>query len=172
MDIDFRSMGVKSSNPVRIKKTTHAVVHPSYVDALNLQNYVIATLDQEIYLKDEGLLPDLPEALNLETYYERVQTVLDQLDSTEKGRAGAKAFEDIVGETIRLCFFNPLTDVEAKSRTKNGIVIRDWIAANVATQGFWEIIRQRYKAVQVIWECKNYENLEADGLSPSCLLYV
>ncbi len=162
MDIDFRSMGVKSSNLVRIKKTTHAVVHPSYVDALNLQNYVIATLDQEIYLKDEGLLPDLPEALNLETYYERVQTVLDQLDSTEKGRAGAKAFEDIVGEIIRLCFFSPLTDVEAKSRTKNGIVIRDWIAANVATQGFLEIIRQRYKAVQVIWECKNYENLEAD----------
>ncbi len=159
--VDFRSMGVKSSNPVRITSTTHAVVHPSYVDALNLQSVVIGSLDQEISLKDEGLILDLPEAINLEKYYDKVKAVLDKLDNTEKGKASAAAFENIVGDTIRLCFFRALTDVEAKSRNLNGIVIRDWIAANVASQGFWEIIRQRYKAVQVVWECKNYENLDA-----------
>ena len=160
--VEFRSMGVKSSNPVRIASTTHAVVHPSYVDALNLQNVVIGSLDQEISLKDEGVIADLPAALNLEQYYERVQTVLDKLDDTKKGRDSATAFEDIVGDTIRLCFFSTLTNVEARSRNLSGIVIRDWIASNVASQGFWEIIRQRYMAVQVVWECKNCDNLEAD----------
>ena len=160
--VDFRSMGVKSSNPARITSTTHAVVHPSYVDALNLQNVMIGSLDQKISLKDEGLILDLPEAIDLEKYYESVQAVLDKLDNTEKERDHAVTFEDIVGDTIRLCFFRALTNVEAKSRNSNGIVIRDWIASNVASQGFWEIIRQRYGAVQVVWECKNYEDLKAD----------
>ena len=160
--VDFRSMGVKSSNPIRITRTTHAVVHTSYVDALNLQDLVIGSLDEHISLRDQGLIVDLPQALNLGEYNDRVQSVLDKLDSTEKGTKSATAFEDIVGDTIRLCFFRGLSNLEAKSRNLRGIVIRDWIAANVASQGFWEIIRQRYKAVQIVWECKNYENLAAD----------
>jgi hypothetical protein len=41
-------------------------------------------------------------------------------------------------------------------------VIRDWVASNRAQGGFWELIRVRYQAVQIIWECKNYADLKAD----------
>lgn len=44
----------------------------------------------------------------------------------------------------------------------NGVVIRDWIASNRATNGFWEIVRDKYKATQIVWECKNYTDLKAD----------
>jgi hypothetical protein len=40
-------------------------------------------------------------------------------------------------------------------------VIRDWIAANHAQEGFWELIRQKYGATQIIFECKNYSDLQA-----------
>jgi hypothetical protein len=42
------------------------------------------------------------------------------------------------------------------------VVIRDWIASNRAVGGFREVMRHRYAATQVIWECKNYEMLAAD----------
>ena len=47
------------------------------------------------------------------------------------------------------------------ARDMDGRVVRDWIAANHATGGFWELVRQRYDATQIIWECKNYEDLDA-----------
>jgi hypothetical protein len=54
-----------------------------------------------------------------------------------------------------------LTNVEPKVRDIEGRVIRDWIAANTAASGFWEMVRHRYEATQIIWECKNYQNLDA-----------
>src|SRR5207302_957725 len=78
------------------------------------------------------------------------------------GRDHAAKFEDIVGGVIRLCFFAWLTNLEPRRREVSGTVIRDWIASNRASSGFWEMIRQRYHATQVIWECKNYEDLGAD----------
>ena len=31
-----------------------------------------------------------------------------------------------------------------------------------ADAGFWALVRQRYDATQVVWECKNYDDLGAD----------
>jgi hypothetical protein len=39
--------------------------------------------------------------------------------------------------------------------------VRDWIASNVAEQGFWHLMRDKYGASQVLWECKNYGDLQA-----------
>jgi hypothetical protein len=67
-----------------------------------------------------------------------------------------------VGDVIKLCFPRALGNVEARVRNSNGAVIRDWIASNRAQTGFWSMMRQRYDATQVIWECKNYTDLKAD----------
>src|SRR3712207_9136293 len=68
--------------------------------------------------------------------------------------------EEIVGGVIRLCFFAWLTNVEPKRREVSKTVIRDWIASNRASFGFWEMVRHRYHATQVVWECKNYRSEE------------
>lgn len=158
----FRSLGAKSPTPPPISRTTNLVVHPSYVDALNLQNVVIDSLDPSVLLQKAGLLTELPGAINLTDYHERLTQMLENLDSLPRGDATAAGYEDLVGDLIRLCFFYSLTNVEPKVRDHEGRVIRDWIAANRAPSGFWEIIRLRYGATQIIWECKNYNDLSAD----------
>jgi hypothetical protein len=81
------------------------------------------------------------------------------------GKATAAQFEEIIGEVIRLCFFRSLYNVEPKVRNIDTTAIRDWIASNRAPVGFWAIVRDKYSATQIIWECKNYSDLKADDFN-------
>jgi len=47
----------------------------------------------------------------------------------------------------------------------DGRSIRDWVAGNHSQSGFWKLIRDRYIATQVIFECKNYNDLSADDFA-------
>lgn len=158
----FRSLGPKSSTPPPITETTQIVIHPSYADALNLRNTVIAALDDKIPLQKAGILTELPEEITLSGYQERLRQIQEDLKTLPFGKEASSKYEEIVGEIIKLCFFRSLTNVQTKQRDIVGCVIRDWIAANRANNGFWEMVRQRYNATQVVWECKNYEDLSAD----------
>ena len=124
-DLQFRSMGVKSTNPPPITALTHAVIHPSYSDALNLQNIIVGDLKDDFSLKTEGLIVELPEALSLEGYFSNVKEVLERLLDLPTGKDSANKFEDIVGDVIRLCFYRVLGNVEPKVRNHDGTVIRD-----------------------------------------------
>jgi len=167
----FRSLGAKSPTPPPISRTTNLVVHPSYTDALNLQNVVVDSLDPSMSLQKAGLLTELPGAINLADYNERLTQMLENLDSLPRGDAAAAKYEEFVGDVIRLCFFYSLTNVEARVREHEGRAIRDWIAANRAPSGFWELIRLRYDATQIIWECKNYADLSSDDFH-QCSYYM
>ncbi len=35
------------------------------------------------------------------------------------------------------------------------------LPSNVADQGFWNLIGDKYGASQIVWECKNYADLQA-----------
>lgn len=161
-DVVYRSLGVKSPSPPPITSRTFVVVHPCYCDALNLRQTVIGAIGDEITLRSEGLLLELPNATSLPSYQSALDTLREEVETLPVGQACATKWEDLVGEYIRLCFFQSLTNVEPKSRNASGIVIRDWIASSVANTGFWEMVRLRYGATQVIWECKNYSELQAD----------
>ncbi len=161
-NILFRSLGSKSSTPPPINETTQVVIHPSYVDALNLRDIVIRTLDDATPLQKAGILTELPDETTLSGYQERLRQIQDDLKTLPVGKGSASKYEEIVGEIIKLCFFRYLTNVQPKERDIDGCVVRDWIAANRANNGFWEMVRQRYQATQVVWECKNYVDLSAD----------
>jgi hypothetical protein len=165
--VDFRSLGVQVTAPPPVKVDTHVVIHPTYAQALNLQNIVATSLPEGMPLQTRGLVLELPEAVDLVTYHEQCREVAARLKETPVGSDGASAFEDVIGETIRLCFFRVLTNVQPQVRNEAGTVRRDWIAANVAPTGFWEMVRQRYHATQVIWECKNYMDLQASDFQQS-----
>lgn len=167
----YRSLGAKSPTPPPISYKTPLVVHPSYVDALNLQDLIIDKLDESLLLQKAGLLTELPGAININDYQDRLKALLDNLTSLPQGDAHASNYEDIVGDVVRLCFFQYLTNVEPKVRDVEGRVIRDWIASNRAASGFWEMIRQRHEATQVIWECKNVSDLGPDTFH-QCLYYM
>jgi hypothetical protein len=158
--IEYRSQGSQSDVP-SLDAQTHIVIHPCYADALNLQEIVVSSLD-DTKLQLEGLVLDLPEFLTLDDYTTRLEALLSEIESIPLRKPGATRFEDFVGEVVRLCFFKMLNNVQAKQRDVSGCIVRDWIAANVAQYGFWEMLRSKYEATQIVWECKNYSDLHAD----------
>lgn len=158
----YKETGKDSNAKLPIETDTNIVIHPTYQSALNLRPILIQKLSEEVALKHEGMLEDLPENYRFDSYKEELQSTLQDLQTLPLGKDGATAFEEIVGRIIQLCFFRSLSNIQPKVRTYEGSSIRDWVASNRATGGFWSVIREKYGATQVVWECKNYEDLQAD----------
>jgi hypothetical protein len=157
----FRGLGSTDSKAPAITSSTRLVIHPTFATALNTQNVVIDSLAEDWELRQTGIVLDVPEAICPEEYYQKLLDLHGQLALIREGKEDAAAFEDLVGDVIKYCFFQWLGNVEAKSRTVDGTSVRDWVASNTASGGFWEAMRQRYNALNVIWECKNYSTLHA-----------
>lgn len=157
----FRSFGPRDTTPPPINSDTELVIHPSYAQALDLQDVIVGSLVEGQKLRRSGLILELPGALSLDEYRELVADLLEKLKNLPHGRESAAEFENLIGDVLSFCFFRPLTNVEAQVREIDGVVRRDWIASNRANFGFWEMVRTRYDAVQVIFECKNFSDLEA-----------
>lgn len=164
----FRSLGPRDTTPPPISATTEFVIHPSYHQALDLQDVLVGSLDDGQTLRRSGIILELPGALNMEEYRELLNALLEDLKATSTGRDTAARFESIVGDVIRLCFFRALHNVQEQVRDIDGTVRRDWVAANRAQFGFWEMMRSRYSASQVTFECKNNRDLEASDFHQAC----
>lgn len=161
-DPEYRSTGPQSSSLPPINDKSMIVIHPTYAESLNLQNMIVSSLSEEVDLKQSGLIGELPGSIDIATYTKQVEQLRENLKTLPHGDAKASEYEEIVGNLIKLCFFSALTNIEPKVRNVDGRVVRDWIAGNHSSSGFWELVRQKYGATQVIWECKNYGELRAD----------
>ena len=161
-DTMFRPLGPSASNPPAIMPETHIVIHNSYTNALDLRDAVVGDLDENVPWQSAGLIGDLPDSVNLGDYTSKLTDLMEQLKTIPEGIDHYSEWEDTVGEVIKFCFYRWLTNVIPKVRDVSGCVVRDWVASNRAEGGFWEMIRIRYKATQVVWECKNYKDLTAD----------
>lgn len=160
--ISYKESGKDSNAKLAIDAAAQFVIHPTYQPALNSRPILIQQLGNETQLRHEGILDDLPESFRYDQYKDALQATLDSLKNCPRGTAGAAEFESIVGEVIKLCFFRSLTNVQPKARDFEGSTIRDWVASNRAANGFWEVVRTKWGATQVVWECKNYDDLSAD----------
>lgn len=158
----YKESGKDSNAKPAFDNNTIFEIHPTYHEALNLRPVLISDLKDEVMLKNEGILEEIPESFQLDDYKMTLEDVLKQLKELPVGRDGAKEFEEVVGNIIKLCFFRSLTNVHASERTVDNTTIRDWVASNRATGGFWEMVRNKYGATQIVWECKNYSDLRAD----------
>jgi hypothetical protein len=157
----FRALGPQETSPPAVTDTDEVDVHKSYWDALDLQDALVRDLPEDSEFGRIGVIYDLPGGLNPVTYAEKLDDLSARLNTIPQGTSGAREFETAVGDVLKLCFFRALENVEERVRDVDGVVIRDWIAANRAQTGFWSAMRQRYDAMQVIWECKNYAELKA-----------
>jgi hypothetical protein len=159
--VTYRSHEDSTESPPLDDKTL-CVIHPCYADALDLQDKIVTTL-ADTPLQFEGLLLDLPQGISLSELTDIHKKLLDQLDNISPGLDDAKKFDAFIGEMIRMCFYSWLTNVTEQSRDDDGITIKDWIASNVATDGFFQMAKTHPKmaATQVIWECKNKEELSS-----------
>lgn len=160
--VRYRSQGVKITTIPEIKDTTVFEIHPTYREALQLRDSLVTTLDGTT-LRSEGVAQEIPGELSFEQYLLDLDTLADDLKSLPLGHEGQTRYEELVGEVIKMCFFTKLNNVEAQARDVNGRIRRDWVASICATTGFWQRISQLYSASQIIWECKNFEELDPDA---------
>jgi len=159
--IVYRSLGPADSTPPPIKASTDLVIHPSYWDALDLQDVLIQEFTELSSFGKPGIQFELPESIEFDVYLDDLKGLQERLKSTAHGLDSASEFEDCVGDVLRLCFFRSLANIESQVREVDGVIRRDWIAANRGNAGFWEMVRQRYSATQIVFECKNYTDLSA-----------
>lgn len=133
-------------------------VHPCYWKALELQGdvppeEVVIQINDEYEAKASQNTRDLRIALLGE-----VQGALPRIPI---GREGSQQFEQWVFRTAKLLFGGTLSNFQLKPNA-GGIQQRDVVATNMATRGFWKRILDDYKSRQVIFEVKNYEEVEPD----------
>jgi hypothetical protein len=158
----YRSLGPRSTTPPAIDNRVDITIHPSYWDGLDLLDALVTEFGEGNDFGRLGVISDFPGAQNLEQYRSNLSDLNEELKNLPLGAEKAKHFENLVGQVLELCFFRVLYNIEAQSRDVSGTVRRDWIASNRGEFGFWEMVRHRHGASQVIFECKNYETLEAD----------
>lgn len=161
--VNYKGIGHEANSKPVIDSAATFVLHPTYWAALNLRQILLPNLSDDTLLQHEGILEDLPESLNLDEYKAALKETLSRLKQLPLGKGSAAKFEEIVGSIIKLCFFKSLSNVVSKERTIEGSIIRDWVASNRAPLGgFWDMIRVKHGSTQIVWECKNYDNLSAD----------
>ena len=138
------------------------VIHPTYVDALSLKETLVNRIGDDVVLRRSGIVAELPESTSLGVYNAKISALQIKLSALACGDAQADEFEKLTEDALSLCLFRALNNFERKSRDVAGKVIRDIIAANYSQIPFWEMLRQKYGATQIIFECKNYKELHAD----------
>src|ERR1035441_5350343 len=111
---------------------------------------------------DEAIVGELPESTSLGVYNAKLTSLQTKLQNLECGDEGAAEYEKVVEKVLQLCFFRALTNIEPKSRDISSKVIRDIIIGNHSSIPFWEMLRQKYGATLIIFECKNYKELSSD----------
>ena len=160
--VAYRSLGPRSTTAPPIDSSVDIAIHPSYWDGLDLLDVLVTDFGEGNEFGKLGVISDFPGALNFEQYQNSLTDLNDALKEVPTGANGAQYFESLVGQVLELCFFRVLFNIEAQSRDVSGTVRRDWIVSNRGESGFWEMVRHRHGASQVIFECKNYDVLEAD----------
>jgi len=145
-----------------VSKDSIISIHPTYADALGLQNALVNRIGDDVILRKSGFVGDLPESTSLGVYNAKLSALQTKLRELVCGDEQASDYEKIVEEVLRLCFYKALTNIQPKSRDISSKVIRDILAANYSSIPFWGMLRQQYGATQIIFECKNYKELHAD----------
>lgn len=159
--IIYRSLGPRSTTPPAVNRSVDISVHPSYWDALELQDLLVTEFRETEKFRSIGLVTDLPGALDYEDYRQQLTEVSARIRYLPTGQEHAAEFEETVGIVLRLCFFRVLANIDDQVRDIDGTIRRDWVAGNRGETGFWEMVRHRYGATQVIFECKNYDELKS-----------
>lgn len=91
----------------------------------------------------------------------RIGQLIEEIKGIEVGKKGCHDFEDWCHRAIKLIFAGSLSNVEIHPN-KNGRQQRDIVATNMASTPVWDRILRDYDSRQVVFEVKNYVELNAD----------
>lgn len=134
------------------------LIHPCYQIALNLtKSELPSELAQEIYDDYEIEITSISQ----EQRNKKVGQLITRLRSIESGREDSAEFEEWCLEAVRMAFAGSLRNIEFHPN-KDAPQRRDIVAHNPAADEFWRQVLSDYGTRQVIFEVKNYADLEPD----------
>jgi len=135
------------------------LIHPCYWLALNLSEKNIESLDaDEIYDEYEIEVTSITE----DQRNARIEKLVTALEKIPLGKEGAYEFENWCFDAIRILFAGSITNIEHHPN-KNGLQQRDIIGTNQSDVHFWKRVFQDYKTRQVIFEIKNFVEINAEN---------
>jgi hypothetical protein len=123
--VQYRSLSAEINSFPSLTDQTIIFIHPSYEYALNLQNLLISELSNGFKLEKSDYLVVLPESINVDQYKNKLEEIRLELATLPKGTEDSSDFEKVVGEIIKLCFFESLSNIQHHERDYEGRVIRD-----------------------------------------------
>lgn len=138
--------------------TTVLMVHPCYWAALGIKKgFPDQNVAEQIYDEyDITIASEVKEQRN-----QQIGRLITELNKIELGMEGASQFEDWTKRAIELICSRKIANLQLRPNG-NSIQRRDIVGTNVATEGFWQRIREDYKSRQVIFEVKNFEKLTVE----------
>lgn len=103
--VKFRALGPMDTSPPPVSNTTDIVIHRCYWDALDLQDRLVRDLSGKKGFGKIGIIEDLPGGFDPNEYADAVEMALSTLQELPLGTPGATDFEEVVGDVLKLCFF-------------------------------------------------------------------
>jgi hypothetical protein len=144
---------------VSIDGTRETLVHPCYWKALDIS---VAGEPKELLIQvnDEYIAPPTAGPMNLRI--QRLGRLPEQVATIPLGHDGSKDFEVWVARAVRLLFSGSLSNIEMKPNPATALSQRDVVATNTTKTDFWRRIHTDYGSRQILFECKNYVELNSD----------
>jgi hypothetical protein len=144
------------STLVAVPATRETLVHPCYWKALDGS---IAEDDETkaIQVNDEYAVPPTGPAVDVRL--QRLGRMPEELSGIPVGHAGSGKFEGWVLRAVRLLLSGQLANIELKPNPHNALSQRDVVGTNATVTSFWKRVHEQYGTLQVVFECKNYDEL-------------
>lgn len=144
---------------VSLDANRETLVHPCYWKALDIS--VTEEQDQIlIQTNDEYEVVHSNEPRNLRL--QRLGRLPEELGGIPTGYAGSRGFEAWVSRAVKLLFSGSLANIELKPNPATALNQRDVVATNTTQSTFWRRVYEDYQSRQVMFECKNYEEVTPD----------
>jgi hypothetical protein len=144
---------------VSVPLTRQTLVHPCYWKALDGS---IADDDETaaIRVNDDYSAPPTDQAVDIRL--QRLGRMPEELSGIPQGYSGSGKFEGWVLRAVRLLLSGQLQNIEAKPNPHAALSQRDIVGTNATISSFWKRIYSQYNTLQVVFECKNYDEVTAD----------
>lgn len=136
-----------------------SLVHPCYWLALGCSEDLLSSTGDAEDIFDEYAIQVSSETPELRD--KRIQGMIDELTNIPHGPEGATAFEIWCEKVIRTCFAKGLHNVERQPNA-GATRRRDIVGTNQEEGKAWQRIYRDYGARQVVFEVKNYQELEVE----------
>lgn len=78
-----------------------------------------------------------------------------RLENMPCGRATAMAYQSLCGEILSSLFCPPLENPLLENRNQSGVNRRDIILPNYTSHGFWQFMRDQFRADYIVVDAKN-----------------